>query len=124
LAVFGILGLTWYSKHHGDFNEQGCLLELQTRLYEAKQISRYEFVDDLRKKEWESTNLIFNAIDRHLDVLLTSAEVAFFRDARPSPPPPPESYDMFTEREQEWLWHINFITVRKDELKKILERLG
>jgi hypothetical protein len=37
------------------------LMALQRRLQEARNISRFEFKDDVRKKEWELTNSLFNA---------------------------------------------------------------
>lgn len=99
------------------------LMSFQRRLQEAKNISRYEFEDDVRKREWELTNSLFGATEENIGFLLTNAEVALFRDARPAPLPDPEKYDIFTTREQEWQWHVNFIIAKKDELKRIIERI-
>jgi len=102
----------------------GYLLKLQERLNNAMNTSRFEFKDDLKDKEWQTTKELFARTEAVLKALLSDAESSIFRIAGPKPPPEPKHYDVFTFTIRDWQWQIDCIISKRDELKRIIERLG
>jgi hypothetical protein len=100
------------------------LLTLDNRLDEARKISEYKFESELKDKEWEITNKIFTETQSALSKYLTTSEASIFIIATPGPVNLKGQDPYLRQRVVDWHWHVNCIIAKKDELKKIIERLG
>ena len=100
------------------------LRELQEHLNNAMNTSRFVFKGDLKEKEWQTTKALFASTESLLKTLLTEAEASLFSVATPAPIKEISDDPYFSESRMDWQWHVNYIIVKRDELKKIIERLG
>jgi Zn-finger domain-containing protein len=78
----------------------------------------------LKEKEWQTTKALFASTESLLKTLLTEAEASLFSVATPAPIKEISDDPYFSESRMDWQWHVNYIIVKRDELKKIIERLG
>ncbi len=211
LAAFGILWLTWYSKHHGDFNEQSWegrmnywfavipvglwvawfiyhvmksahnlylkewekaenerakhdgekaalqsenqsiteklaekseadklvlerqgakntlgidLMALNKRLGEAREISRYDFVDKVKDDAWTATNELFFKVQSDLALKLTLAEYSRFNITVGESVKEITDDPYHGQRKMDWLWHYNCILAKREKLAEIIKELG
>jgi len=102
------------------------LISILERIDAAEQIDQHQFSGELYKQEWTTTDNLFRSIESVLAKVLTLSEVAFFRDAPVSPLPDPHDIrsGSLSASRRNWQWHINVLTAKRDELKRIIEKQG
>jgi len=96
------------------------LRDLHWRLQETKGVFRLDFKDDLKAKEWDKTWKLLDKIESHIKVYLTETEASLFYIATPTPLDPTDK----NTDSLDYLWHENTLTIKLDELKKIVNKLG
>ena len=103
----------------------GAELEaLQARLNNAMNISRWQFKDDLKDKELQTTRTLFVSTESLLKTLLTEAEAARFSIATGKPVKEVTDDPYNAESRMDWQWHINCIIAKRDKLEEIMKELG
>lgn len=102
----------------------GKIMLLDNRLIEARNLSMYEFVNEVKANEWETTQKIFNDVERILLVNLTLAELGRFRAAHGASVKEITDDPYFAERRMDKAWHYNCILAKRDVLIEIVKELG
>ena len=99
------------------------LILLNDRLIEVRELNRYQYEGELAKAEWDKTIELLNRVSSVLVRHIGASEAVIFKIGTPDSLPAPEKYDMFTERFQQWVWHVKTLEKKEAELRKVIESL-